>query len=71
MVLWSRNILPDARGNASWRHGFFARKVETRFGVGGPRHVGGAIEVASPGEVVRGGGAGTSVLNLYGNGEGI
>src|SRR5215468_11661868 len=61
---------PKSRANVRC-HGFPPGRVEGKSGVSGGGHVQRAIELASPGEMVCGGGAGTSVSQLHRNNPGI
>src|SRR5271167_3044395 len=54
-----------------YRNGFPPGRVEARRGIVGRRFVQRAIKLASPSQVVRGGGFGTSVPHLHGNDQRI
>jgi len=63
--------LSRAQASAKVGHGFPPQQIETIPGVGGGRHVQRAVELASPGQVVRGGAVGTPVSHLHRNDQGI
>src|ERR1700730_14806989 len=67
----SLRIWVNLKADAKVGHGFPSRQAEKILAVGGGRHVQRAVELASPGQVERGGGVGTPVSLLHRNDQGI